>query len=158
MAYIDLNAIKKKLGDCMNNSAGIFSEYLKKEDINVNEFQDENFYIFSFDATIEAGPTANIVCFFDENTKADWTLTIEALNYVKIDNPMKKEYILEKLNELNRKYNFVKFILSEEGAVFLKIYYNYYDNFNPEKLLEMVFHIYDVLKDEYKGFMKIIWG
>lgn len=147
------------MGDCMNNNIRTFSEYLEKEDIAGRMLEEDNLTMFVFNADIESGPKAKMVVFFPHDSSIpDWLVKIEAFDYVKIDNPAKRENILEKLNELNNKSVFEKFVLLNDGSVIIKMNYTYYGNFDPDQLTGMLFHLDDVLRDEYSGFMKLIWG
>lgn len=139
----------------MNNNVQIFMDYLERENLNADKVDGDDLCMVVLPAQIESGPTARIMCFFANDDSP--FVFVEAWGYVKIDNPMKKEYMLEKLNDLNRRYDIVKFLLSEKGDVIVRMTYQF-ESFDPDKLMGVVFFVYNVLKDEYKGFMKLIWG
>lgn len=133
----------------------LFKQYLKSIDVVLEEGNTEDANFFAIENTIPSGPRVRLVIIMDHDDKR---VTILSFNYVSINNPSKKEYFLEKVNELNLNYAFNKFVIDEHNNIGVNVFLPINNNFDAESVWLLAIGAYRALEDEYKGFMKILWG
>ena len=138
----------------MSKNANEFRNFLKSINVTLEEETKDDDIIFSVNNTIQAGPTVRLIVVLPNG---DNQAAVIGANYVTINNPSKKEYILEKINELNMKYTYNKFVLVD-NTIGVQVFMAIDNNFSPETLWSFLLGAYDAMEEEYKGFMKIIWS
>lgn len=139
----------------MGKNAELFEQYLKSIDVVLEKGNTEEGTFFAIENTIPSGPRVRMIILMNQDDKR---VSIFCFNYVSINNPSKKEYFLEKVNELNLNYSFNKFTIDEENNISVNVYLPVNNNFNAETVWLLAIGAYRALEDEYKGFMKILWG
>ena len=92
------------------------------------------------------------------DNEKDTQVAIYAFNYVKVTNPSRKEYILQKINELNLSYTYNKFVLDEENNININTFIAVDNNFKPNLVWASMIAMYRALENEYSNFMKILWA
>lgn len=115
---------------------------------------DEGNPMIRFMQTLENGPQISIYMWFTADTEL---LKIIILNMATIDNPLKRDSVLDLLNELNCKYRYFKFAMDDKGHIHASYDMKLKEDYDPEDVLFYVFLILPVLQDEYKNFMKLCW-
>src|SRR5690606_15647315 len=137
------------------NHFEVYKSYLEKQQIHLEEWQGDNYYFFGSNEQLKCGHTVRVVVGFDiKNTRAE----VIILNYVNINNPSKREYIYQLLNELNGKYTFPKFFLDNEGKIMISTNLPIINNtFTPEVIDLIIFVLLEACDTEYSRFMKILW-
>lgn len=139
----------------MGNNANQFREFLMSNQIDLEEGNSEFGTYFATESTIPSGPRVRIVALIADE---DNQIAILSFNYANVGNPSKKEYILEKLNELNIKYTYNKFVLKENNEIAANVFIDVENNFSPQILWGQIVSMYQALEEEYKGFMRILWA
>ncbi|HBG00926.1 MAG TPA: hypothetical protein DDW87_05065 [Firmicutes bacterium] len=88
-----------------------FKRYLAANNIVLEEGSSEDTDFLSMDNKMPSGPTVTVVIMFDRD---DDQVAIFSVNYVSVDDPLKRKACLEKVNELNTHYSHNKFILNHQ--------------------------------------------
>jgi hypothetical protein len=139
----------------MNNNSIVFKNLLQSRDIIFEEIIEDKAHLFTIDQTIKNGPRVrSVVEFAEESSNA----VIVLVNYVTIQNPSKRDYTLQLLNELNAAYSFNKFIMDKEGHVTISVYLSVKKNFDAEQLLLLLIYAITAAEEEYPKFMKLMWA
>lgn len=141
-------------GDFVNNYNIVFKNLLQTKGVYFEEFKEGDSLVFTFDHNIKNGPAIRAVVNFEEETR---NFCVFVVNYVTIQNPSKRDFALQLLNELNTDYSFTKFILDKEGRVSICAYLPIANNFDAELLLLMIIFVFKAAEDEYPKFMKLMW-
>ncbi|MCM3735783.1 YbjN domain-containing protein [Bacillus cytotoxicus] len=130
-----------------------FKMYLEQQEIYMEEFNPENGVPFlRAEQSIENGGNITLIIAFYE-------VFVEAFatDFIKVDNPLKKERVLELVNEMNTNFRFVKFVF-EDNMVYLQATNFNGSTFVPEDAFECLVALLRAAEEAYPKFMRIIWG
>ncbi|OMD43033.1 YbjN domain-containing protein [Paenibacillus odorifer] len=100
------------------------------------------------------GGVVTIVVGFSANTNID----VRIFDIALITNPLKKEAVLNLINELNVTYRYAKFALSDDGGVFVGYSMMDQDTDITDYLFAMLSMLLEAVSDEYPKFMKLQWS
>jgi len=133
-----------------------FKQFLKVKDIELEEdMTDDNKKYFVAYHNISSGPRVRIVIVFADDDKA---VTIYGFNYVSVEDSSKRPLLLGKTNELNYGYLFTRFLVDDENNVTTKTFSPLFDAVDPEFVWDLICSVAHALEEEFKDFMKIVWG
>lgn len=140
----------------MNTNVNQFRQHLKSENIVLEEGElaDQEIY-FAIEETIRSGPRVRIIAIFSND---EHQVLIIGARYVNVDNPLKKEFILAKLNELNAEYNYLKFYMTPNNEISVSVSLPFNNNFNAGMVWAFMVDVFRTMEKEYKGFMRIMWS
>jgi hypothetical protein len=123
--------------------------------MELENWSNDNTEYFASEESIKSGPRVRIVFGFG---KEDEVIRIYVLNYVQMDNPSKKEYVLELLNELNNKYSYAKFTLDDSDNILIGVNIPTSSNYNANFVFDLAIGALSIAEEEYSRFMKLQWG
>lgn len=142
------------------------SEYKIKRDLFFNELRR-----MGFENTFEEVQLDNAVGFraiqdmkngrcvigivIDDSIFSTITITFASL-----DNVVKREKMLDLLNELNQSYKTTKFYINDENQISAQMsYISLSENFNAEVFMASVLNMYrDIEENEYAKVMRVMWS
>ena len=76
----------------------------------------------------------------------------------KIDNPLKRSEMLKLVNEMNLKYRYVKYVISDNGDLVIQYTVDIDENYNFRNLLKVIIFIVKALEEDViKRFMMLQW-
>lgn len=139
----------------MTKNSQLFKEFLERNDIWVEFFDEDGDTFCNIKQRLECGPTVNILLVFDKDDKL---VRLYTMGYITFNNPSRKQYIYSMLNELNNKYSFFKFVIDNQNNISVNYYLPFLDNFSSDIVMQQIISTIGVLEDEYAGFMKLIWS
>ncbi|AOY14360.1 TPA: hypothetical protein ACGW5B_004699 [Bacillus paranthracis] len=135
-----------------------FRDYLKSNDIYMEENIDENdgSVHFSVGLETEAGAKIQLIAAFQNEHP---TVDIYCFNVAHVPDATATNDILHVINELNTSYRFAKFTLNKQNAIDISTSLAFSEpNFNPALVFEHTRMLYKLANDEYKNLMKVIWA
>ncbi|WP_270340795.1 hypothetical protein [Bacillus mobilis] len=135
-----------------------FRDYLKSNDIYMEENIDENNGSVHFSVALEteAGAKIQLLAAFQNE---DPTVDIYCFNVAHVPDATLTNDILHVINELNTYYRFAKFTLNKQNAIDISTSLAFSEpNFNPALVFEHTLTLYRLANDQYKNLMKVIWG
>ncbi|KPU55075.1 hypothetical protein P4T37_25680 [Bacillus mobilis] len=135
-----------------------FKDYLKSNDIYMEENIDENdgSVHFSVGLETEAGAKIQLIAAFQNEHP---TVDIYCFNVAHVPDATSTNDILHIINELNTSYRFAKFTLNKQNAIDISASLAFSEpNFNPALVFEHTRMLYKLANDEYKNLMKVIWA
>ena len=105
---------------------------------------------------IENAATLLIIFDFD----VDETIaTMRIYNVAKIDSPLKRDELLRLVNDLNDRYRFVKYIVTDNGDVSIQYSTHVNESYDFSKLILILFLTVKALgEEELKKFMRLQWA
>lgn len=140
----------------MATNADLFKDYLKKENFYTDNWKtDDGNEVFQLRQKLENGPDGRLLIVLDKENNI---VSIYALDYVTLSNPSRKDYMYRLLNELNMKYTYNKFTLSEDNNIIVSCFIPFDNNFKPEIVMQNVYGAYKAMQNEYPGLMKVMWS
>lgn len=134
----------------------LFRDHLDEREYRYRELTDDEGVTRAFIAQheIKNNQILTVVYeFSEEETFAD----LGIFDIAKIEDPSKREAVLDLINELNQGYRFGKFFVSDEGNVVMRWSLFIKDHFDPAVLLDMAFMLVGTIEEEYPKFMKLQW-
>ena len=139
----------------MANYSDIFKSYLESQNLYPNTWKtEEGSDVFEFQQKLKSGPSGRLVVIIDKYE----LVSIYALDYVTLTNSSRKDYMYKLLNELNIKYTYYKFTLSEDNEVIISCYIPFNNNFNAEIVLNKLGGTLMIMDKEYPNLMKAMWS
>lgn len=72
-------------------------------------------------------------------------------------NSSKRNKILDLVNELNSGYSYYKFVVIND-SIQIQSFISVDNNFEPSILMNYIFGMFDVIKDDYSTIMKAMWS
>jgi|SRR5690625_2065117 len=138
------------------SNISIFESHLQKNNIHLEEIQMEDGSIaFRGRESLKGG--GNIIFVIVFNNSQD-IVDIKVLNIANIDSPLKKEAILDLINELNMIYRYSKFYIND-GAIDAEYSLRLGDNqLDPQILMSYLILLINAAEESYPKFMKLQWG
>lgn len=77
----------------------------------------------------------------------------------KIESPMKRDELLRLVNDLNASYNFIKYVVSDDGEVSVLYDVSLEYSFDYEQILDILFCVIRNLEGrDMKNFMRLQWA
>lgn len=137
----------------MTKNALIFKNFCESADINLSFADNDGKTIAQFKQKLKCGVGAEGLVLFNEN---DTLVSIYMFDYINYNNLGKKEFILDKINELNKAYTYLKFV-NNDGAIGISSHMQFDNNFKAEIVADSIVSMLQAADEEYEGFMKIIW-
>ncbi|MDB2049848.1 hypothetical protein [Clostridium perfringens] len=138
----------------MTENARIFNEYLKTQDINLNFLDNNGQTIVELNEVLEGGIKARLGILFNET---DSLISVIALDFIGGINSSKRNKILDLVNELNSGYSYYKFVVIND-SIQIQSFISVDNNFEPSILMNYIFGMFDVIKDDYSTIMKAMWS
>jgi hypothetical protein len=140
------------------DNVSIFREFLEKNNSPLKENSNEiGETSFVGRENFDNGGSINFLIIFNETGKI---IDIIIAGIAEIKNPLKKETLLELVNEVNNQYRYIK-VIENEGAIRMEYSFpaSIGDNiFEPSIIMEFLFLMFDITKEVYPKFMKLQWG
>ncbi len=100
-----------------------------------------------------------IVFSFDSFDSNESVLHMLILGIAKIESPMKREELLRLVNDLNRSYGFIKYLVSDNGDVTISYDVSVTNSFNYEQIIEILRFVVTTLEErDMKKFMRLQWA
>ncbi|MGI2721149.1 hypothetical protein [Bacillus cytotoxicus] len=135
-----------------------FKDYLKSNDIYMEEIVDENdgSVHFTVNLTTESGAKIHLIAAFHNDHP---TVDIYCFNVAQLADSTSKSDILYMLNELNTSYRFAKFTLNNRNIIDISTSLAFSEpHFNLALVFEHARMLYQLANDEYEKIMKVIWN
>ena len=132
-----------------------FKTQLGKEKVEYQVLKDTEAPGLIIDQTLKNGQSIRFLVGFSEE---DQIINIYLGKYITIDNPVKREYSLQFLNELNLKYTTSKFTINKNGDIIITASILFFKNYDPSILFNLLVHLYGSAEEEYPHFMKLQWS
>ena len=134
----------------------LFRDHLDEREYRYRELTDDEGVTRAFIAQHEI-KNNQILTVTYEFSEEETFLDLGIFDIAKIEDPSKREAVLDLINELNQGYRFGKFFVSDEGDVVMRWSLFIKDHFDPAVLLDMAFMLVGTIEEEYPKFMKIQW-
>ncbi|MGE6308952.1 hypothetical protein ACQKD6_00335 [Bacillus cereus] len=135
-----------------------FKEYLKSNDIYMEENIDENDGSVHFSAipNLENGLQVYLMVAFQND---DPTVDIYCFNIVHVPNPALTADVLQVINELNTKYRFAKFTLNKNNGIDISTSLTFSEPyFNPAIVFEHTRGLFSLANENNKQLIEVILG
>src|SRR5690625_5013315 len=131
----------------------IFKNYLLDNRYNLEELQMEDGSIaFRGTESLEGGGKIIYVIIFN---KEQDIVDLRIFDIAQVTNPLKKDAVLELINELNMEYRFSKFYVLD-GVINKEFSFRIEDNnLNPELLMGYLVLLFRAAETSYPKFMKL---
>ncbi|RID89036.1 hypothetical protein D1953_00210 [Peribacillus asahii] len=130
-----------------------FKLFLEEKNLYMEEFNPESgVTFFRVEQSLENGGDITLLIAFN-----DMFVEAFATNYIKVDNPLRKERILELINDLNTEFRFVKFYLAENSINVQSTNFNG-EVFSPVDAFECLIAVLRAADEAYPKFMRALWG
>ncbi|WP_306561894.1 YbjN domain-containing protein [Megasphaera sp.] len=134
----------------------LFRDHLDEREYRYRELTDDEGVTRAFIAQHEI-KNNQILTVTYEFSEEETFLDLGIFDIAKIEDPSKREAVLDLINELNQGYRFGKFFVSDEGDVVMRWSLFIKDHFDPAVLLDMAFMLVGTIEEAYPKFMKIQW-
>lgn len=134
----------------------LFRDHLDEREYRYRELTDDEGVTRAFVAQHEIKNNQILTVtyeFSEEETFADLSI----FDIATIEEYSKRGDLLELINEINQRYRFGRFFVSDEGEVVMRWSLFIENHFDPEVLLDMAFMLVGTIEEEYSKFMKIQW-
>ncbi|MEH7459708.1 hypothetical protein CON65_20660 [Bacillus pseudomycoides] len=135
-----------------------FKDYLKSNDIYMEENVDENdgSVFFAVNLETESGAQIRLIAAFHSDHP---TVDVYCFNVAQLSESTSKNDVLHIINELNMAYRFAKFTLNNRDAIDISTSLVFSEpHFNPALVFEHTRMLYKLANDEYEKLMKVIWS
>ncbi|GHH98647.1 YbjN domain-containing protein [Neobacillus kokaensis] len=138
------------------SNVSIFRNYLQKQNVYMEEVQEDNGGVFfrtrqGFD---NGGSVILVVAFNDREDLID----LQIFGVASINNPLKKEAVHNLINDLNVSYRFTKF-MEADGNVSAQYSYNVgQGELDPVFLMDTLIMLLRTTEESYPKFMKLQWA
>lgn len=133
-----------------------FKDFLRGENLNFEEnTTDDGINYIRMWQEIENAGTLLIIFDFD---KEEQRMTLRMFNIAKISSPLKRDELLRLVNEMNLEYNYMKFIVRDDGEVIMNYTVDVDSSYNYAKMLTIAAVTIEVIKKEMKKFMQLQWS
>ena len=138
-----------------NMAAEMFKAYLEAKEIKYKFNAPSSFWLY-FNLKNDTELTTDINVEFSENEKYAF---ITAGKFVRVTNKEKYKDLYKLLNELNVRWNWIKFLLLEESGEILAVHdaIIQYDSCG-EEIFELLGRMIGVIEESYSDIMKAIWN
>lgn len=133
-----------------------FKQYLHEQDLYFEEDIADGIPFVRMREQIENAATLLIIFDFD----VDETIaSMRIYNVAKIDSPLKRDELLRLVNDLNDRYRFVKYIVTDNGDVSIQYSTHVNESYDFSKLiLILVLTVKALREEELKKFMRLQWA
>lgn len=139
----------------LTRNAQSFRSFTQSNEVNGEFLEGDNGEsLVQFRQSIKGGPVMNLMVIFDSE---DSLVSIYGENFVTGINPSKKVYLYELLNNLNAKYTYFKFVLSND-AIEIQAFDVIDNNYSNDTIMRILLGIIQVAEREYPIIMKTIWS
>lgn len=133
-----------------------FKQYLHDQDLHFEEDIADGIPFVHMREQIKNAATLLIIFDFDVN---ETIATMHIYNVAKIDSPLKRDELLRLVNDLNNRYRFVKYIVTDNGDVSIEYSTYVNESYDFSKLIFILFLTIKALEEEeLKKFMRLQWA
>ena len=133
----------------------VLKDYLTKSNIRYEEgWLADGSAFFKAMYRLRTGDDVTLLFSFEPGGAA---LDITLLGLVRFDDPLKREKILNVLNELNAKYRYTKFFINNDGTVVAQTSLPTL-SFHPENAVRLGLATLFNVEEEYPNIMRIRWA
>ena len=136
-------------------NAEIFRTYLLANGFEFDfEERDSGSTVFNLNQKLDNGVNIRV---FGSFNKDNTMVSLYGLDFIPSIPPDKKGKICEVLNDLNDKYTFFKYVLSD-NQIEVQVFNSFDNNFKSEIVMDLLIAIMRNVEEEYPNLMRAIWA